>query len=159
MWHFIFGFLWYFCDNFLQVLTSGWMNRRVASTSMNRESSRSHAVFTVSVQSKEKKGGISNIKVSRLHLVDLAGSERQKDTRTEGVRLKEAGNINRSLSALGNVIMALVDIAHGKTRHVHYRDSKLTFILRVCMQYYVLSYPLLPSAPSPCFEDIRVKIH
>ena len=135
------------------------MNRRVASTSMNRESSRSHAVFTVSVQSKEKKGGISNIKVSRLHLVDLAGSERQKDTRTEGVRLKEAGNINRSLSALGNVIMALVDIAHGKTRHVHYRDSKLTFILRVCMQYYVLSYPLLPSAPSPCFEDIRVKIH
>ena len=109
------------------------MNRRVASTSMNRESSRSHAVFTVSIQSKEKKGGIANIKVSRLHLVDLAGSERQKDTRTEGVRLKEAGNINRSLSALGNVIMALVDIAHGKTRHVHYRDSKLTFILRVSL--------------------------
>ena len=114
------------------------MNRRVASTSMNRESSRSHAVFTVSIQSKEKKGGISNIKVSRLHLVDLAGSERQKDTRTEGVRLKEAGSINRSLSALGNVIMALVDIAHGKTRHVHYRDSKLTFILRVstCRSLY-----------------------
>ena len=110
------------------------MNRRVASTSMNRESSRSHAVFTVSIQSKEKKGGISNIKVSRLHLVDLAGSERQKDTRTEGVRLKEAGSINRSLSALGNVIMALVDIAHGKTRHVHYRDSKLTFILRVSIK-------------------------
>ena len=45
--------------------------------------------------------------------------------------LQEAGSINKSLSALGNVIMALVDIAHGKSRHVHYRDSKLTFLLRV----------------------------
>ena len=44
---------------------------------------------------------------------------------------QEAGSINKSLSALGNVIMALVDIAHGKSRHVHYRDSKLTFLLRV----------------------------
>uniref|UniRef100_A0A7M5WTB1 Kinesin motor domain-containing protein n=1 Tax=Clytia hemisphaerica TaxID=252671 RepID=A0A7M5WTB1_9CNID len=112
------------------VLQSGWMNRRVASTSMNRESSRSHAVFTVSLESKKRSGGMNNIKVSKLHLVDLAGSERQKDTNTEDVRLKEAGSINKSLSALGNVIMALVDIAHGKTRHVHYRDSKLTFILR-----------------------------
>lgn len=45
---------------------------------------------------------------------------------------QEAGSINKSLSALGNVIMALVDITHGKSRHVHYRDSKLTFLLRVC---------------------------
>ena len=48
------------------------------------------------------------------------------------VSSQEAGSINKSLSALGNVIMALVDIAHGKSRHVHYRDSKLTFLLRVC---------------------------
>ncbi|XP_028392417.1 kinesin-like protein KIF15 isoform X2 [Dendronephthya gigantea] len=112
------------------VLNSGWLNRRVASTSMNRESSRSHAVFTITIESKEVKGTINNIKVSRLHLVDLAGSERQKDTQTEGLRLKEAGSINKSLSALGNVIMALVDITHGKQRHVPYRDSKLTFLLR-----------------------------
>ncbi|XP_065064430.1 kinesin-like protein KIF15 isoform X2 [Rhopilema esculentum] len=137
-----------------KVLTSGWMNRRVASTSMNRESSRSHAVFTVSIQSKEKKGGIANIKVSRLHLVDLAGSERQKDTRTEGVRLKEAGNINRSLSALGNVIMALVDIAHGKTRHVHYRDSKLTFILRDSLGGNAKTYIIANIHPSAkCFGE------
>ncbi len=50
---------------------------------------------------------------------------------TEGTRLKEAGSINKSLSALGNVIMALVDVANGKQRHVAYRDSKLTFLLRV----------------------------
>ena len=77
-----------------------------------------------------KTGGMANMKTSKLHLVDLAGSERQKDTQTADVRLKEAGSINKSLSALGNVIMALVDIAHGKERYIHYRDSKLTFILR-----------------------------
>ncbi|XP_053324225.1 kinesin-like protein KIF15 isoform X2 [Spea bombifrons] len=113
-----------------QVLSMGWRNRRVASTSMNRESSRSHAVFTVTIESMEKINEIVNIRSSQLNLVDLAGSERQKDTHTEGVRLKEAGSINRSLSCLGQVITALVDVANGKQRHICYRDSKLTFLLR-----------------------------
>ncbi|KAM4705724.1 kinesin-like protein KIF15 [Rhinophrynus dorsalis] len=113
-----------------QVLSMGWRNRRVASTSMNRESSRSHAVFTVTIESMEKINEIVNIRSSQLNLVDLAGSERQKDTHTEGVRLKEAGSINRSLSCLGQVIMALVDVANGRQRHICYRDSKLTFLLR-----------------------------
>ncbi|NXD76985.1 KIF15 protein, partial [Halcyon senegalensis] len=113
-----------------QVLTTGWRNRRVASTSMNRESSRSHAVFTITVESMEKNNETVNIRSSLLNLVDLAGSERQKDTHTEGLRLKEAGNINRSLSCLGQVITALVDVGNGKQRHVCYRDSKLTFLLR-----------------------------
>uniref|UniRef100_A0A8C4UIW0 Kinesin family member 15 n=1 Tax=Falco tinnunculus TaxID=100819 RepID=A0A8C4UIW0_FALTI len=113
-----------------QVLTMGWRNRRVASTSMNRESSRSHAVFTITVESMEKTTEVVNIRSSLLNLVDLAGSERQKDTHTEGLRLKEAGNINRSLSCLGQVITALVDVGNGKQRHICYRDSKLTFLLR-----------------------------
>uniref|UniRef100_A0A8C5QJ48 Kinesin family member 15 n=1 Tax=Leptobrachium leishanense TaxID=445787 RepID=A0A8C5QJ48_9ANUR len=113
-----------------QVLSMGWRNRRVASTSMNRESSRSHAVFTVTIESMEKCNEIVNIRSSQLNLVDLAGSERQKDSQTEGVRLKEAGSINRSLSCLGQVITALVDVANGKQRHICYRDSKLTFLLR-----------------------------
>ncbi|XP_044312262.1 kinesin-like protein KIF15 isoform X1 [Varanus komodoensis] len=113
-----------------QVLTMGWRNRRVASTSMNRESSRSHAVFTITVESMEKNNEVMNIRSSQLNLVDLAGSERQKDTHTEGVRLKEAGNINRSLSCLGQVITALVDVGNGKQRHICYRDSRLTFLLR-----------------------------
>nr|XP_030121010.3 kinesin-like protein KIF15 [Taeniopygia guttata] len=113
-----------------QVLTTGWRNRRVASTSMNRESSRSHAVFTITVESMEKNSEVVNIRSSLLNLVDLAGSERQKDTHTEGLRLKEAGNINRSLSCLGQVITALVDVGNGKQRHICYRDSKLTFLLR-----------------------------
>ncbi|XP_078206746.1 kinesin-like protein KIF15 isoform X5 [Callithrix jacchus] len=97
---------------------------------MNRESSRSHAVFTITVESMEKTNDIVNIRTSLLNLVDLAGSERQKDTHAEGMRLKEAGNINRSLSCLGQVITALVDLSNGKQRHVCYRDSKLTFLLR-----------------------------
>ncbi|XP_055985479.1 kinesin-like protein KIF15 [Sorex fumeus] len=113
-----------------QVLSGGWRNRRVASTSMNRESSRSHAVFTITVESMEKSNDVVNIRTSLLNLVDLAGSERQKDTHAEGMRLKEAGNINRSLSCLGQVITALVDVGNGKQRHVCYRDSKLTFLLR-----------------------------
>lgn len=72
----------------LQVLSTGWRNRRVASTSMNRESSRSHAVFTMIVESKESRNDVVNIRRSQLNLVDLAGSERQKDTHTEGSRLK-----------------------------------------------------------------------
>ncbi|XP_023581970.1 kinesin-like protein KIF15 [Trichechus manatus latirostris] len=113
-----------------QVLSGGWRNRRVASTSMNRESSRSHAVFTITIESMEKINETVNIRTSLLNMVDLAGSERQKDTHAEGMRLKEAGNINRSLSCLGQVITALVDVGNGKQRHVCYRDSKLTFLLR-----------------------------
>uniref|UniRef100_A0A8C2ZEN0 Kinesin family member 15 n=1 Tax=Cyclopterus lumpus TaxID=8103 RepID=A0A8C2ZEN0_CYCLU len=113
-----------------QVLSMGWRNRRVASTSMNRESSRSHAVFTMTLESKESLNEVVNIRMSQLNLVDLAGSERQKDTHTEGSRLKEASSINRSLMCLGQVIMALVDVSNGKNRHICYRDSKLTFLLR-----------------------------
>ena len=117
-------------DEACEVLKVGGRNRRVATTSMNRESSRSHAVFTVTVKSVEIKGDVTNVRESRLNLIDLAGSERQRDTNAEGKRLKEAGSINKSLSALGNVIKALVDIEQGKQRHVAYRDSKLTFLLR-----------------------------
>jgi kinesin family protein 15 len=74
--------------SFAQVLSGGWRNRRVASTSMNRESSRSHAVFTITIESMEKSSETVNIRTSLLNLVDLAGSERQKDTHAEGMRLK-----------------------------------------------------------------------
>ncbi|KAF9381314.1 Kinesin-like protein kif15 [Podila verticillata] len=74
--------------------------------------------------------GINHIRESRFNLVDLAGSERQKLANTEGQRLKEAGNINKSLSCLGSVINALGEIAAGHSRYVHYRDSRLTFLLK-----------------------------
>eukprot|EP00026_Physarum_polycephalum_P000407 Phypoly_transcript_00408.p1 GENE.Phypoly_transcript_00408~~Phypoly_transcript_00408.p1 ORF type:complete len:1623 (+),score=348.10 Phypoly_transcript_00408:62-4870(+) len=113
------------------VLMAGIANRHVGFTAMNAASSRSHSVLTLSLESRKiSSDGLTHVKFSRLNLIDLAGSERQKTTDTVGLRLKEAGNINKSLSALGNVIRALVDVADGKPRHVHYRDSKLTYLLK-----------------------------
>ncbi|KAJ0441240.1 putative plus-end-directed kinesin ATPase [Helianthus annuus] len=114
----------------LKLLSQGSANRRVAATNMNRESSRSHSVFTCVIESRWEKDSTSNLRFARLNLVDLAGSERQKTSGAEGERLKEAANINKSLSTLGHVIMVLVDGANSRTRHVPYRDSRLTFLLQ-----------------------------
>ncbi|XP_010877142.1 kinesin-like protein KIF15-A [Esox lucius] len=137
-----------------QVLSMGWRNRRVASTSMNRESSRSHAVFTMTLESKETAKEVVNIRMSQLNLVDLAGSERQRDTHTEGTRLKEASSINLSLMCLGQVIMALVDVSNGKSRHICYRDSKLTFLLRDSLGGNAKTYIIANVHPgSKCFGE------
>ncbi|XP_053476162.1 kinesin-like protein KIF15-A [Ictalurus furcatus] len=137
-----------------QVLSMGWRNRRVASTSMNRESSRSHAVFSMTLESKETGQGVVNIRTSQLNLVDLAGSERQRDTHAEGSRLKEASSINRSLMCLGQVIMALVDMSNGRSRHVCYRDSKLTFLLRDSLGGNAKTYIIANVHPgSKCFGE------
>merc|ERR1719453_2753010 len=96
---------------------------------MNQESSRSHSIFTIVVETSEPAENPKEkpkIRSGKLNLVDLAGSERQGKTGATGDRLKEATKINLSLSALGNCISALVD---GKSSHVPYRDSKLTRML------------------------------
>ncbi|XP_020232795.1 kinesin-like protein KIN-12D isoform X2 [Cajanus cajan] len=117
-------------SDIIRLLTQGSANRKVAATNMNRESSRSHSVFTCVIESTWEKDSTTNYRFARLNLVDLAGSERQKTSGAEGERLKEAANINKSLSTLGHVIMILVDVANGKQRHVPYRDSRLTFLLQ-----------------------------
>uniref|UniRef100_A0A8D2ZF76 Kinesin-like protein n=1 Tax=Scophthalmus maximus TaxID=52904 RepID=A0A8D2ZF76_SCOMX len=110
------------------VMNVGNQNRMVGSTNMNEHSSRSHAIFVITVECSELGVDRENhIRVGKLNLVDLAGSERQKKTGAEGERLKEATKINLSLSALGNVISALVD---GRSSHIPYRDSKLTRLLQ-----------------------------
>ena len=116
----------------MDVLRVGNDNRRVASTSMNRVSSRSHAVFVLTVKNviTNDLDGTSKVLESKFTLVDLAGSERQKTTDAAGERLKEASMINNSLLCLGQVINSLVDREKGKERHVPFRDSKLTFLLR-----------------------------
>ncbi|XP_010263116.1 PREDICTED: kinesin-like protein KIN-12E [Nelumbo nucifera] len=114
----------------IQQLVQGAANRKVAATNMNRASSRSHSVFTCAIESKWESQGVTHHRFARLNLVDLAGSERQKSSGAEGERLKEATNINKSLSTLGLVIMNLVNISNGKSLHVPYRDSKLTFLLQ-----------------------------
>lgn len=85
---------------------------------MNATSSRSHSIFTLFIEMSEKdENGEEKFKAGKLNLVDLAGSERQSKTEATGDRLKEAQKINLSLSALGNVISALVD---GKSKHIPY---------------------------------------
>ncbi|XP_064422730.1 kinesin family member 4 [Latimeria chalumnae] len=112
----------------VQCLEQGNNARTVASTAMNSQSSRSHAIFTVVIEQR-KKGDKNDRFCSKLHLVDLAGSERQKKTKAEGDRLKEGININRGLLALGNVISALGEEGK-KGGFVPYRDSKLTRLLQ-----------------------------
>ncbi|KAE9585628.1 putative plus-end-directed kinesin ATPase [Lupinus albus] len=114
----------------IQQLIQGAANRKVAATNMNLASSRSHSVFTCIIESQWESQGVTHFRFARLNLVDLAGSERQKSSGAEGERLKEATNINKSLSTLGLVIMNLVSISNGKSLHVPYRDSKLTFLLQ-----------------------------
>lgn len=117
----------------IQLLVKGLSNRKTGATSINLESSRSHCVFTcvVKCRSKIMPDGPNSLRTSRINLVDLAGSERQKSTHATGERLKEAGNINRSLSQLGSLINILAEVSQsGKHRHVPYRDSKLTFLLQ-----------------------------
>lgn len=115
-----------------QLLSIGTKNRMVGATLMNAGSSRSHSIFIISVEQITTANGMDSgaeptIKRGKLNLVDLAGSERQAKTGATGERLKEATKINLSLSALGNVISALVD---GKSKHIPYRDSKLTRLLQ-----------------------------
>ena len=111
-----------------KVMEKGLKHRTTGATLMNEGSSRSHSIFTVVLEMNRKdEGGKDHFTMGKLNLVDLAGSERQSKTGASGDRLKEGCKINLSLSALGNVISALVD---GKGKHIPYRDSKLTRLLQ-----------------------------
>ncbi|KAH9719568.1 kinesin-like protein KIN-14J [Citrus sinensis] len=108
----------------LELMNIGLMNRAVCSTALNERSSRSHSILTIHVRGTDLKNGA--ILRGSLHLIDLAGSERVDRSEATGDRLREAQHINKSLSALGDVIFAL---AH-KNPHVPYRNSKLTQVLQ-----------------------------
>lgn len=114
----------------VQVLHEGTLNRTTAATLMNLTSSRSHAVFTVTLTRHSNNNNIT----SKLTFVDLAGSERMKKTGAEGERAREGIEINKGLLALGNVINALADEErlqnNTKKIHVPYRQSKLTRLLQ-----------------------------
>ncbi|XP_022900797.1 kinesin-like protein KIF3A isoform X2 [Onthophagus taurus] len=112
-------------ESISELMNRGNTNRMTRSTLMNDVSSRSHAIFTITIESKDRIDNKTTI--GKLNLVDLAGSERLSRTQATGERLKEASNINQSLSVLGNVISALVD---GKSSHIPYRNSKLTRLLQ-----------------------------
>lgn len=108
----------------LEFMNIGLMNRAVGATALNERSSRSHSVLTVHVRGTDLK--TDAVLRGSLHLVDLAGSERVDRSEAMGDRLREAQYINKSLSALGDVIFALAQ----KSSHVPYRNSKLTQVLQ-----------------------------
>ncbi|KAH7645366.1 kinesin-like protein [Dermatophagoides farinae] len=107
---------------------SGDKHRQFGSTKMNQRSSRSHTIFTITIETEigADNPDTSVVRVGKFHLIDLAGSERQTKTGTTGIRLKEAAKINLSLTSLSLVIAALTD---PKATFVPYRNSKLTRIL------------------------------
>ncbi|XP_056287488.1 kinesin heavy chain-like [Pseudoliparis swirei] len=112
-------------EEVMDVIDEGKNNRHVAVTNMNEHSSRSHSIFLINIKQENME---TEKKLSgKLYLVDLAGSEKVSKTGAEGAVLDEAKNINKSLSALGNVISAL---AEATKSHVPYRDSKMTRILQ-----------------------------
>ncbi|KAJ2018975.1 hypothetical protein GGI14_001918 [Coemansia sp. S680] len=112
-------------------MSQGNKARTVAATNMNEASSRSHAVFTITLTMRTHSSEGVSERVSRIRLVDLAGSERASSTLATGARLKEGAKINQSLAALGKVISALADQAkHHSAEFVPYRDSVLTWLLK-----------------------------
>ncbi|CAN8004695.1 unnamed protein product [Ixodes hexagonus] len=162
-------------EQVMKCLESGALSRTTASTAMNVQSSRSHAIFTLHIKqqrvvamppleaaedddnSGELSGenGTSSMSefetlTAKFHFVDLAGSERLKRTGATGDRAKEGISINCGLLALGNVISALGD-ASGKVSHVPYRDSKLTRLLQDSLGGN--SRTLMIACVSPCDRD------
>ncbi|KAJ8951442.1 hypothetical protein NQ318_006871 [Aromia moschata] len=119
----------------LQCLRLGALSRTTASTQMNTQSSRSHAIFTLHIKqqrlvvSEEEGANEFETLSAKFHFVDLAGSERLKRTGATGERQKEGISINCGLLALGNVISALGDKSK-RALHIPYRDSKLTRLLQ-----------------------------
>uniref|UniRef100_A0A8D2LVR9 Kinesin family member 7 n=1 Tax=Varanus komodoensis TaxID=61221 RepID=A0A8D2LVR9_VARKO len=130
-------------DEVLSLLEMGNMAKHTGSTHINRKSSRSHSIFTVTMEQRRRVGRLScsahqekvsipaagQVLASKFHFVDLAGSERVVKTGNTGERLKESILINSGLLALGNVISALGD-PRRKGSHIPYRDSKITRILK-----------------------------
>ncbi|KAG1692833.1 hypothetical protein DVH05_024447 [Phytophthora capsici] len=127
----------------MAILSRGNGHRSTGSTLMNADSSRSHSVFILTLTKKHITSGM--IMRGKMFIVDLAGSEKVQKTAAAGVRMEEAKHINRSLSALGNVINALTD---EKTKHVPYRDSKLTRLLQTSLGGNAKTHLLLTCSSS-----------
>ncbi|KAL4087576.1 hypothetical protein PRIC1_013466 [Phytophthora ramorum] len=123
------------------VMRDGNANRNIAATKMNLESSRSHALVFLHLESQHRE--TREVRTSTLCLVDLAGSERISRSQVEGDRLRETQHINKSLAALGDVVYAL----QHKAKHTPYRNSKLTYMLRDMLSGQAKTLMMLQLSP------------
>ncbi|ETP22685.1 hypothetical protein F441_04084 [Phytophthora nicotianae CJ01A1] len=124
------------------VMRDGNANRNIAATKMNLESSRSHALVFLHLESQHRE--TREVRMSTLCLVDLAGSERISRSQVEGERLRETQHINKSLAALGDVVYAL----QHKAKHTPYRNSKLTYMLRDMLSGQAKTLLMLQLSPN-----------
>ena len=152
-------------DRVWELLDTGFGNRAVGSTGLNAESSRSHTVFRLIIESRNAKAAANEgkgkskkvkVRVSTLNIVDLAGSERTADAGTTGGRRTEGVNINKSLMTLGGVIRKLVNDPDG---HIPYRNSQLTRILQRSLGGNAKTSIICTIAPSQRhFEESRTTL-
>ncbi|CAO2840014.1 unnamed protein product [Amaranthus hypochondriacus] len=138
-------------DEIYKILEKGSAKRRTAETLLNKQSSRSHSIFSITIHIKEfTPEGEEMIKCGKLNLVDLAGSENISRSGAREGRAREAGEINKSLLTLGRCINALVE----HSGHVPFRDSKLTRLLRDSLGGKTKTCIIATIAPSvPCLEE------
>ena len=150
------------CENtsdVMAVVKEGHRNRRVGSHELNMDSSRSHSLLTLHLESEsiDSDDGHTMVKFGKMVFVDLAGSERLKQTQSDGVTLKETGNINQSLFTLGKVISALGSVKHKNkskdSKFVPYRDSKLTKLLMDSLGGSCLTLMVACCSPSEAYLE------
>jgi centromeric protein E len=118
-------------ESMLESYQMGIVSRKIGDTAMNEQSSRSHAIFRIVIESKEPDSNEGVVQFSSLNLVDLAGSERVGQTNATGERFREGNKINMGLFELSSVIRQLSNMAENgdTTQYVNYRNSKLTRML------------------------------
>eukprot|EP00930_Biecheleria_cincta_P052986 TRINITY_DN3829_c0_g1_i1.p1 TRINITY_DN3829_c0_g1~~TRINITY_DN3829_c0_g1_i1.p1 ORF type:complete len:1300 (+),score=334.38 TRINITY_DN3829_c0_g1_i1:26-3901(+) len=140
-------------DKLQRLIDQGFEHRATAATQMNASSSRSHCLFIIKMHQKDDENSANN-NFCKMNLVDLAGSERASRTGAQGDTLKEGANINKSLSALGNVINALSSMASGSKKvFIPYRNSKLTRVLQESLGGNALTTMMAALSPSKTNQE------
>ena len=139
-------------QDIVEIILQGTKNRKKGSHDLNKDSSRSHTILTVYLISEYNSGGESYKKYGKISFVDLAGSERLKETNSKGGMVKETGNTNKSLFALGKVISSLTD-KKNTNQHIPYRDSKLTMLLMDSIGGTAKTLMIACVSPSSVYSD------
>lgn len=140
-------------SDIIDFLHKGEKTRSTASTDINDHSSRSHCIMTLYITQTDSSG---KYVTGKLNIVDLAGSEKVKKSKAQGERLVEAQNINKSLSALGDVIAALDNKTNKKNNnsaHIPYRNSKLTYALKDSLSSHSKTIMICTIRPNEGFVD------